>query len=573
VSQSLTKSNNDNHQVRRHRGISEANEALLDAYSGSLTRFCACLESEAPYILVDSQVHRRKWLEMTGRGVRPKIIIELTKENLVECSRLMEHGELRHLDRVRVSFIITDREFVMNSGPLRRGNPLTEITCVTDPKVVEEQAHLFEMLWEKAVPAPLRVAQLVQGVDIGETRVLNDYKQALLKVNEVVLKAREEILVLFPSEKVARRVPQLLNLLENRSSIDKLKVRALMPMPQSSQIAKDFPSIEWRHVEPGKLGLGVCDRAVATIVQYLNIEADNSENAMLSAFFTTYKQSVMGIRSMFETLWEESSLKEKEERERIALELSLEELRRAIRSELQSRRLFELLQDIMTHDLRNYSQVARLSAELIVDEVRENPKMRMLSDSLVDAIEGSTLLVERAKKLGIILGEEHPHLKSVDLIEVIEGSLESVKRVYGGKVIRHTIDIDRASSNEFGGEESKELSEPSVLADEMLSEVFDNIYSNATQYTPTYDVSIETRIEEAGPYWKVSISDEGSGIPAEAKREVLKRFKQIKKGSGIGLSIVYSLVVERYKGNVELRDRVAGDHTRGTTVEVWLQRA
>jgi hypothetical protein len=33
------------------------------------------------------------------------------------------------------------------------------------------------------------------------------------------------------------------------------------------------------------------------------------------------------------------------------------------------------------------------------------------------------------------------------------------------------------------------------------------------------------------------------------------------------------LIVERYKGKIEIKDRVPGDYKKGTTVEIWLRGA
>jgi signal transduction histidine kinase len=41
---------------------------------------------------------------------------------------------------------------------------------------------------------------------------------------------------------------------------------------------------------------------------------------------------------------------------------------------------------------------------------------------------------------------------------------------------------------------------------------------------------------------------------------------------GLGLSIVYALAVVKYSGMVEVTDRVKGDFSKGTRVEVWLPK-
>lgn len=66
--------------------------------------------------------------------------------------------------------------------------------------------------------------------------------------------------------------------------------------------------------------------------------------------------------------------------------------------------------------------------------------------------------------------------------------------------------------------------------------------------------------------------DRGRGIPDGLKEGAFKRYLETAKGSGLGLSIVYALVTDRYGGRVALKNRVKGDFTKGTTAEIWLPR-
>ena len=61
----------------------------------------------------------------------------------------------------------------------------------------------------------------------------------------------------------------------------------------------------------------------------------------------------------------------------------------------------------------------------------------------------------------------------------------------------------------------------------------------------------------------VTVSDYGKGIPDSMKKELFNRFYSKAKGSGLGLSIVRTLV-ERYKGKIWVGDRVYEDYTQGT---------
>jgi signal transduction histidine kinase len=45
------------------------------------------------------------------------------------------------------------------------------------------------------------------------------------------------------------------------------------------------------------------------------------------------------------------------------------------------------------------------------------------------------------------------------------------------------------------------------------------------------------------------------------------------KGSGLGMSIVHALVVDRYRGKIEVKNTVSDDYRKGTMVEILLKKA
>jgi hypothetical protein len=52
---------------------------------------------------------RSSFLQMKERGIRLRLITEMTKENLVDCKEIMKFLELRHLDGAIGNFGIGDR--------------------------------------------------------------------------------------------------------------------------------------------------------------------------------------------------------------------------------------------------------------------------------------------------------------------------------------------------------------------------------------------------------------------------------------------------------------------------------
>jgi signal transduction histidine kinase len=69
-------------------------------------------------------------------------------------------------------------------------------------------------------------------------------------------------------------------------------------------------------------------------------------------------------------------------------------------------------------------------------------------------------------------------------------------------------------------------------------------------FIPT--IQIATKIE--GKMAEIRISDNGSGMKEEVRRKIFDPFyttKPVGKGTGIGLSITYQIIVERHGGKIE----------------------
>ncbi|MEY2869509.1 MAG: hypothetical protein RIR01_2000 [Bacteroidota bacterium] len=92
-----------------------------------------------------------------------------------------------------------------------------------------------------------------------------------------------------------------------------------------------------------------------------------------------------------------------------------------------------------------------------------------------------------------------------------------------------------------------------------------NLLSNALKFTNNYgtvDLFIGTKEEDGEKKLIVEVSDNGIGIPLESQEKIFSRFYQVKSskknntGSGIGLSLVISLV-EVHRGHLNLKSAPA----------------
>ncbi len=93
-----------------------------------------------------------------------------------------------------------------------------------------------------------------------------------------------------------------------------------------------------------------------------------------------------------------------------------------------------------------------------------------------------------------------------------------------------------------------------------LAQIITNLMFNATQHAFGNDkgkITINTHDE--GDFVRISFKDNGKGIDDEMLSKIFDPFYTTRRhqgGTGLGLSVVYSLVTQRYKGTIECRSEL-----------------
>ncbi len=104
-----------------------------------------------------------------------------------------------------------------------------------------------------------------------------------------------------------------------------------------------------------------------------------------------------------------------------------------------------------------------------------------------------------------------------------------------------------------------------------LIQVFINLLSNSRDASPEGSL---VRIDGArgSDYVCISVTDDGTGIPAESKDRIFEPFfttKEPGEGTGLGLAMVYS-IVEDHKGSIEIESPVNLEMKKGTRFHIRL---
>ncbi|USZ73098.1 PAS domain S-box protein [Natronosalvus halobius] len=123
-------------------------------------------------------------------------------------------------------------------------------------------------------------------------------------------------------------------------------------------------------------------------------------------------------------------------------------------------------------------------------------------------------------------------------------------------VLDASVDNLRVRIEESGAELTAD-SLPRVRGDEhQLQQVFQNLLSNAIEYSGDDPPRIRVWAERAGDEWEVSVRDEGIGIDPDETDQVFEVFQRLHSydehaGTGIGLALCQR-IVERHGGEIRV---------------------
>ena len=156
----------------------------------------------------------------------------------------------------------------------------------------------------------------------------------------------------------------------------------------------------------------------------------------------------------------------------------------------------------------------------------------------------------------IITGKLQLEYRPVDLPNVIEAAIDSVRPAFEAREIKFETAVKSASP---------------VLGDaNRLQQIFWNLFSNAVKFTPRGG-QVNVAVHRQDSQMQISVTDTGIGISSEFLPYIFDRFRQADGsttrahgGLGLGLAIVRHLV-ELHQGEVEVESR---GKNRGATFTV-----
>jgi two-component system sensor histidine kinase VicK len=260
------------------------------------------------------------------RGVKIRVITEITKENLLFCKDNMKYIEgLRHMDTITHMFEVSEKHY--GSAKMLAENPhLLEGVFCTIEWFVKAQQYLFESLWRKAIPAKQRFKEIEEGSKREFIETIRDPMEIIDLIPQVLSSTYEELSILFPTIETFMRFESDGLFEPVKHQVDKFNIHVKILVRgdnyEYNEIKPDtgFESLKEYQQNMELQFVNELDTSMLTIIgdrdKLLTIEIhhDTGKKMIESLGLATYSNSeptIMSHNSIFETSWIQSQIRRK----------------------------------------------------------------------------------------------------------------------------------------------------------------------------------------------------------------------------------------------------------------------
>ena len=527
------------------RGAEDTTRAVVLFFTNA-NWVSACADSLAPSVAMGVEPIKKCYENLKIRNVSVKWITEITEDNLSYCKALMQYAEVRHLDRIKGNFGVSDSVYIA-TATVNKAQPVPELIYSTAKSVVEQNKNVFDTLWSKAILAEDRIKEIEEGLTRPEIRAVKDPQETKTFIDIIqnpfeiqkryqalVASAREHILLFLPTTTAYRREEKIGIFESLEDAVARgANIRILLPtdkeieekIQQKLKIKKGFEirKIKTTDTTEARSKILIVDNSTYLMVELKDNTKETFVEAVGSAIISNSKSTILSYITVFDSLWIQAELYEKlEAHDRMQKEfinIAAHELRTPVQAILG---YSELLQNVS----------GEFAAEMLKSLTRNAYRLQLLITDILDVarIESGSLIIEKEK------------LNLTDLISTAIGDAENQVKVSGKQ-------IEISYSHKQMLEAQKEKEDVIVEADrERILQVVSNLLGNALKFTN--QGSIEVTTEKSQNEVIVQVRDSGSGIDLEIFPKLFEKFvTKSDKGTGLGLFISKN-IIEAHGGGI-----------------------
>jgi two-component system sensor histidine kinase VicK len=546
--------------AQAHTDNEQTDMTLNDIVCNANKDLCICGDFTLPDFILTERI-RQTFQDAKAKGIRIRLITEITRDNLSSCKQIKKFAEVRHLENIIGNFAINDLEYFGQA----QGNAFaSNLIYRNDGRMVEQQKCIFENLWNNAVTQHDKGSSLEVGVDPEEIKVLSDPYEIRKTYLNLINSAVSEISLIIATPNALQRnykggiISMLIEASEKRNVNVNLVIptyeidmqNGFIPIESLSKnlnfkIKSIVPPTRKTHLI--KTTFLIVDKKSILII---DVKDDTQENFIEAVGYATYHTSKSRTESynfIFDTIWRQADLHE-----------SLREANKNLLYSYQKLEEHDAMEkefiNIAAHELRTPSQSIIGYSELLKNLPERN---KQYEEAILRNAERLFSLVTNMLNIARIESQTMKLNKTVfDLNVKIQNVINDISQQTG-------LNNDDKVKIEF-----VPIEKVDIIADkEKIFEVFANLVNNAIKFTKQGTITIILKREYKTNQTTVTIKDSGPGIDPEIIPHLFSKFKtKSEKGLGLGLYISKN-IVEAHGGKIEAYNN---PNSKGATFIVTL---
>jgi two-component system, OmpR family, sensor histidine kinase VicK len=533
----ITYSNTDTKKITILDGIQSTTNAILRLLSKSKSGVDICSNYTVLSLAIADEVFQKALSEAKRRGVKLRCVIEITKENIAYCKELMGRVELRHLDGLKGSFILNEREYLsISTATLLEGKTIPQIVHTNIEQIVEQQQHIFDTFWNKTISAQEKIGEIGKEVEPFSIDIIRDRKCAESLFTSEIQHARSEVLIAVSSIRYLEYLTEigLIN------SIKQAKSKGVNVMILYSEEKRDgiaavqVISAITRYAKIKRISGIQGSILLIDNSKVLTISEDERVDALV-AIHSDSKSLVKNFGSLLDTLWNETEILKSIIRVKDNLADTNKQLAEANEQLKIHHKMQEEFINIASHEIKTptqailgYSEMSEMeperSKEYLQAILRNARRLQKLTNDILD--------VTRIESQSLNLNKERVNLDDVISSVLVDyrNQIERERNQKDIKLVYENNDDNKPRDIFVEGDR------------ERLTQVISNLISNAIKFTQegVIKVSVEVKGNRDAV---ITVKDNGEGIDSEIMPRLFTKFatKSI-MGTGLGLFISKSIV-------------------------------
>ncbi len=295
----------------------------LELISNIRESFDCCIDDEGRALLTENE---KLWIAiktLITKGVIARFVTAVNEKNIAFCRELMKYGEVFHNDGVKGNFQIVDRKDYLcyvagNEVHTRRRELGRQLFHTNFKSFVEIQQCLFDNLCKKGTPARDKIKEIEKGIRAEFTHTINHPAEIRKIVTNLLMSAKDEILLLFSTTNAFYRAKSsgLLNLLHQLPS--NVTVRVLVQVGSNNhkvairnELKQSHGQIRVQYVTKPlttRILTVVVDQITSLATEINDDTKKTFEEASGTAIYSNSELTVSSCISIFETLWIQSEV-------------------------------------------------------------------------------------------------------------------------------------------------------------------------------------------------------------------------------------------------------------------------